>query len=273
MNAQTHAALATLALAGAALAGGTRVTFDNGNEGWTIQNFATITPDGGNPGPYLSHFQIDTFGINISNTSTRDFLGDYGAKGPVRVGLDILVNRVWDDFIGDLSRDIVVELRDYDNPPEGYPWVSVWYNLGTLSTGQPWHTLSVDIQDPTQTALPPGWGGYGAEDPNTFEPVLPPGRTFANVLSGVDELVFTTFVPGYFFGSTNYDIGVDNVFIEPLAGGCAADFNGDNQADFFDYLDFVQAFDSEDPAADFNGDSQVDFFDYLDFATAFDAGC
>jgi hypothetical protein len=55
--------------------------------------------------------------------------------------------------------------------------------------------------------------------------------------------------------------------------GCAADFNGDNQADFFDYLDFAVAFDAEDPSADFNGDNQVDFFDYLDFVQAFDAGC
>jgi hypothetical protein len=54
---------------------------------------------------------------------------------------------------------------------------------------------------------------------------------------------------------------------------CAADFNGDNQVDFFDYLDFVAAFDAEDDSADFNGDNQVDFFDYLDFASAFDEGC
>jgi probable HAF family extracellular repeat protein len=53
--------------------------------------------------------------------------------------------------------------------------------------------------------------------------------------------------------------------------GCPADFNGDDQVDFFDYLDFVAAFDAESPSADFNGDNQVDFFDYLDFASAFDS--
>jgi hypothetical protein len=58
-----------------------------------------------------------------------------------------------------------------------------------------------------------------------------------------------------------------------LSDECAADFNGDNQVDFFDYLDFAQAFNDESPAADFNGDNQIDFFDYLDFAQAFDAGC
>jgi hypothetical protein len=54
---------------------------------------------------------------------------------------------------------------------------------------------------------------------------------------------------------------------------CPADFNHDGQVDFFDYLDFVAAFDAEDISADFNGDNQVDFFDYLDFASAFDQGC
>jgi hypothetical protein len=55
--------------------------------------------------------------------------------------------------------------------------------------------------------------------------------------------------------------------------GCPADFNGDQTSDFFDYLDFVAAFDAELPTADFNGDNSVDFFDYLDFVAAFDIGC
>ena len=54
---------------------------------------------------------------------------------------------------------------------------------------------------------------------------------------------------------------------------CSADFNGDGQVDFFDYLDFVAAFAADDPSADFNGDGQVDFFDYLDFVAAFADGC
>jgi hypothetical protein len=54
---------------------------------------------------------------------------------------------------------------------------------------------------------------------------------------------------------------------------CPADFNLDGQVDFFDYLDFVQAFAAEDPRADFNGDGQIDFFDYLDFVAAFADEC
>ncbi len=54
---------------------------------------------------------------------------------------------------------------------------------------------------------------------------------------------------------------------------CPADFNCDAALDFFDYLDFVQAFSSQLPAADYNADFIVDFFDYLDFVQAFSTGC
>ncbi|MDX2147418.1 MAG: hypothetical protein SFZ23_07830 [Planctomycetota bacterium] len=54
---------------------------------------------------------------------------------------------------------------------------------------------------------------------------------------------------------------------------CAADFNCDALIDFFDYLDFSQAFGNESPSSDVNQDGVVDFFDYLDFVSAFDAGC
>ncbi len=54
---------------------------------------------------------------------------------------------------------------------------------------------------------------------------------------------------------------------------CLADFNGDGGVDFFDYLDFVDAFSANDPSADFNGDSFIDFFDYLDFVDVFSTGC
>ncbi|MDX2148679.1 MAG: alkaline phosphatase family protein [Planctomycetota bacterium] len=71
----------------------------------------------------------------------------------------------------------------------------------------------------------------------------------------------------------NWWWGIDNLLVSGEEAPCRADFNQDDQADFFDYLDFVQAFAAEDPAADFNADGQVDFFDYLDFASAFDVGC
>ncbi len=52
-----------------------------------------------------------------------------------------------------------------------------------------------------------------------------------------------------------------------------ADFNNDGTVDFFDYLDFVDAYSLNDPSSDFNGDSFIDFFDYLDFVDAYSVGC
>ena len=54
---------------------------------------------------------------------------------------------------------------------------------------------------------------------------------------------------------------------------CNANINCDALVDFFDYLDFVDAFSSMDPLADFNNDQSIDFFDYLDFVDAFSSGC
>ncbi len=61
--------------------------------------------------------------------------------------------------------------------------------------------------------------------------------------------------------------------LDDLTPPCPADFNQDGLSDFFDYLDFVDAFSSESTTADFNGDSVIDFFDYLDFVDAFSIGC
>lgn len=67
--------------------------------------------------------------------------------------------------------------------------------------------------------------------------------------------------------------GGNNVSVFLNIPVCFADFNCDATVDFFDYLDFVDAFSSLLPSADFNGDSVIDFFDYLDFVDAFSTGC
>jgi hypothetical protein len=65
----------------------------------------------------------------------------------------------------------------------------------------------------------------------------------------------------------------NGLFVITVPGACLADFNNDSVVDFFDYLDFVQAFSADDISADFNADGIVDFFDYLDFVQAFSSGC
>jgi uncharacterized membrane protein len=58
-----------------------------------------------------------------------------------------------------------------------------------------------------------------------------------------------------------------------LIDPCFGDMNCDGVADFFDYLDFVNAYNDEDLAGDLNGDNVIDFFDYLDFVGELTAGC
>jgi hypothetical protein len=212
----TNNAIATTAAAAALAAAGTAnavtTTFDNGTEGWSVSGRTTINTEGGNPGAHLDTTLIDVFGADIRNTSNPDFIGDLSRfNAPIEFSVDIRVNSI--TFSGnEVSRELVLDLRD-DNPApdETFP-ASVFFSFGDISaadTGE-WTTFSVLIDDPTQTTLPDGWRGSGAEDPDTFEPILPLGRTFADVLAGVDKTAFTTFVPGLFFGFTDFDIDVDN---------------------------------------------------------------
>jgi hypothetical protein len=47
----------------------------------------------------------------------------------------------------------------------------------------------------------------------------------------------------------------------------------DGFLDFFDYDDYVLAFETGTGNADFNGDGFTDFFDYDDYVLAFETGC
>ena len=50
-----------------------------------------------------------------------------------------------------------------------------------------------------------------------------------------------------------------------------ADFNRDGITDFFDYLDFGDAYAANNARADFNRDGTIDNFDNLDFVDVYDA--
>ena len=259
--------------------------FEAGTEDWSVSGRDDISATGGNPGANMDVVLLDVFGAEIRNTSNPAFLGDYTARGPVRFTVDVKTNSI--DFFGTpVTRDLVVDIRDYNPPGSNYPWVSVWFMLGTLDANEPgWHTYSVEVLDPNASDLPDGWGGTGDEDPNTFEPRLPPGRTFASVLASVDELHFTTFVPGYFYGFTNFDMQVDNVGFVALPPAFArGDANCDGSTDFFDIDPFLLAL--FDPAAynathcggsnttvDVDCSTAVDFFDIDPFLSCLFATC
>jgi hypothetical protein len=204
----------------AATPGGATVTFGQGEEGWhgsqpmDGNGGSGIDTSLGNGAPAL-HTRIEHFGTTWSTTTNTDFVRDYTQMKGVTFGIDVLANSVW-FFNREVTRDLVIELRDYDNQANGLPYTSVWAKVGTLDAGKTgWQHMSVTIDDTSVIGLPSGWGGYGAEDAQG-NPFLPSDRTFASVLAGVDEVAFTTFVPGFVYGFTYFDVAVDNISISPV---------------------------------------------------------
>lgn len=197
-------------LAPLAAANTTTISFDNGWEGFAGYGNSFISPAGGNPGAHARTIH-NNFGIEWYTQTNPAFTGDFSQYASVTISIDVKVDLI--AFFGSpVSRNLILDMRSFSLAQGGYPWASAWFNLGTMSTGMPWTTFSVTF-DPNSPVLPPGWGGSGAEDPNTYEPILPPGVTFADVLQNVEELAFTTYEPGWFYGFTDFDISVDNIRI------------------------------------------------------------
>jgi len=205
----TAALLLLLATATHAAPTSAVVDFSDGTEGWT-GNGAWIHQMVGVDAPAY-HTRLENFGITYATSTNTAFLGDYTQSSSVTLGLDINAYSIT-YFGGEVSRNMVVELRDYDSAQGGMPYTSVWFDLGTIQAGEGWKHLSVTIDDTSATELPEGWGGYGAEN-DQYEPILPEGMSFADVLAGVDEIAFTTYVPGWMYGFTVFDMAVDNIAI------------------------------------------------------------
>ncbi len=200
-------AYSALALTAAGTASAATVDFSNGAAGW--EGNAVVDPSLGAAAPAL-HTAAESFGVSWRNATNSAFLGNYTSSATVTLGLDVLVNSI--TFEGaDVSRHLIVSLLDKGDPAAGVPDAMVWYDLGTLSsaTDSDWTHLSVSI-DTASTALPSGWGS----DDGQGDLILPPGRTFASVLANVDQIEFSTFVPGYFYGYTDFDVAGDNITID-----------------------------------------------------------
>jgi hypothetical protein len=231
------AALALILCAAPALATDpTVVTFDCGQAGFEIPASCTsMEIDGDNNYLYFSSVCDDVANLNgwfnIYNTTDAAFIGDYTANGETRISVDLDVEFYdflnWGSWIeAEEYRELVIELVDYDNPAPGYPYTSVWFNAGPLQNrADGWKTFTVDVVDVYSEELPEGWGGYGAEDPDTYEPTLPDHRTYSDVLASVDEIRITTLVPGMFY-SYNFvhGINIDNISVGEIVVEVPFDF-------------------------------------------------
>ncbi len=221
------AAVAMFACAtNASAASSTVVGFDGGDNGGFSGN-ALFEATGGNPGGAARHvtdlFFNDLRTGALGEPANTNFLGDYSSFNSVTFSFDIKSNML-DDFIGNpIARPIGIALKDRDiQGPSGAS--GVFFEIGVVGVNftPEWTTLSVTIDDPTSATLPPGWIGFGDEDPNTFEPILPAGADFATVLAGVDEFDVTGAVPGFFFTNAFWDVQIDNIAVTvPEPRACA----------------------------------------------------
>jgi hypothetical protein len=243
----------------------TVVTFNKGNaQGWIgpagSGGTTSVLSTGGNP-TWNMRTVFNNFGIGFFNNSNDAFIGDYTAAQSVTLKIDLKVDFL--NFFGqNVSRPWLVELRNPSLATGGYPWVSVWYKFAQVSaaTHGQWTTFTVTF-DPRSTTLPPGWKGYGAEDPVTFEPILPAGVTFDEVLAGVTTVSFTTLEPGLFFGFTDHTFRIDNITVTRVPASVPGDLNGDGSIGAPDLSILLSAWGPCAPGApcpaDLNGDGAV----------------
>lgn len=257
------------------------VTFDSGAEGWVGGNGTFInTESTGN-----RHLQSvdETFGVHYSNSQNDSFLGDYTAHESITLSVDVRIDKIDTTNLPEgfasvpQTRSLVMELQNTDYASgsifDHSAVILVLDNQLSSANNREWETFSVTF-DPNQVELPAGWIGFGGSD-DADGPVLPTGVTFADILSNVDKVVFSTFVPTEFYLQVFFDFSVDNFTITRTdpAASCLADLNGDGTLDFFDISAFLSAFGSGDLAADFIGDGVFDFFDISAFLGEFAAGC
>jgi hypothetical protein len=136
----------------------------------------------------------------------------------------------------------------------------------------------------------PGDGGFvNFGDETTMAEHIQFSRNGLNNFTA-DERSDEAVAAGLWTGVTDWiSIQTDSLLIEltDISGGllhgpddynvfgpaCAADLTGDGVADIFDVLDFVAAYNANDPIADFTGDGNIDIFDVLAFVEAYNAGC
>lgn len=151
------------------------------------------------------------------------------------------------------------------------------------------HTVQPEVKfRPTNYSTSPGPGGLTHFTLELSTPITLAANNSANArwfiaIIGLTQQPFVTWNWAQGTGGSNRTfqfVRGDHLFRSLPEGRamvlgvvCPSDFNSDDTVDFFDYLDFVDAFSSGSASADFNDDGVIDFFDYLDFVDSFSSGC
>jgi len=215
----TWSALLLAASCGCALANPktTTVDFSGDNHGWEglqgMTSGGTVVDNLITPTNAL-HSSLENQILSFA-TKDANFTGNYGSSKSVTISLDVYSQDVLYGWSGQVTRPLMVELRDFDTPPAGHDYSSVWYYLGDLDASKPMQHFSVTIDNTKSKGLPPGWRGYGVftED---HVPELPSDRTFKNILASVDEMVFSTALPNVVSDFVYFDVALDNIHISAV---------------------------------------------------------
>ncbi|MEL6712278.1 MAG: hypothetical protein AAFP86_00805 [Planctomycetota bacterium] len=191
--------------------------------GWS---FRVTTPDvveaaGGNPDGWLHNALVDSFAPIVATGPAvpSAFTGDLRARGVTRIGVDAITLGA---SITAAGRDFTLLLRDTKGTPDPSD-DDYAYALGGLvpQVGAGWSTYVFDVPSASTDAVPTGWEGGWAGDPENFRP----GVTWSDVVTSVDVVEFWWLDPAFFALFQQWDVGIDNVFVETsgILTICSAD--------------------------------------------------
>jgi len=253
--------------------------FEETQNQWLVNGNETLVNDGqGVSGQYIELPIGDFFGLTLtSNRASTGLTGNLNRwpRG-LKISFDIrtfLFNNFNNQPIDPNSRPLILHLHDRDDPNNFSDDAGIWTTNAPIPGPQEgWKHREFTIPLANATALPPGWGGTGGEDPVTFEPLLPPGRTYTNVLASVDDVEISTYQPGYFYGFSFWHIGIDNVKVEQIpASICQCDWNSTDGLTVQDIFDFLASYFNNN--GDFNSNDGTTIQDIFDFLNCYFSGC
>ena len=198
----------------------TLVDFTDGTADWYgrvgVPAAGTTTWDTslGNSAPSLHTKYNDFLKVGLRYyTDSSTFTGDFTQAQSITLSLDVNPIRMEGGANGTaVPKDIYLDLIDYDHPADGYDSSIVSFKLATLTEGTGWQTLSVTLNATGSATLPDGWTAVDANG----APTMASDLTFAQLLSGVDEIAFRI-PPTRQGGALTYDVAVDNLSISSVA--------------------------------------------------------
>lgn len=243
---------------------------------------------------------IGSPGLPYSTTTWNDPNHSYRAWGNDGVNCDLPLNVATNQFVGPEIAQALVTTTNFGSTSGGHLPVildlRVPARVGAATQEVDFGTVPLDATAAFDLAVFNAVDGAAWTNPGStptravetlvytltasegFDAAFGPFEDDAEPGANHHTITMDTSSPGPKFGTLLIHSNAPDapellVLLSGVVVGCAADFNGDGSLDFFDYLDFVQAYNDEDPSADFNRDGSIDFFDYLDFVLAYDAGC